>query len=94
MNIEKPYSEKTFSDILVEGAQEQKSDLALAVLDSFKKGEPAAIKMVTQALLDSRYAENNEFPLTDEQYKQVIQLAARRLSGEFNPIRANTALTA
>ncbi len=80
---EKLPHEKTFEEILVEAAQDDKFSMAAAVLKAFREGDGAAIKMVLKALDDSKYQTNKEFPLNDEQYKQIIQLAARRLSGEF-----------
>lgn len=80
---EKQYHEKTYSELLAEEAQNDKASMVSATLKAFREGDSAAIKAVTKAIEDSKYAENKDFPLNDEQYQQIIQLAARRLSGEF-----------
>jgi len=81
-------AETTFNDLLVHQADVDKVDLVSAVLSAFKDGEPSAIKLVTQALLDAQYKEDEDFPLTNAQFNQVIQIAAQRLSPESGPTKA------
>ena len=76
----KSNDEKTFSELLAESAQETKESLVLSTLQAFKDGEPGAIKLVMQALTDSQFKEETNFPLTDERFKQIITMAADAIS--------------
>lgn len=73
---EKSFQDKSFEELLAEQANEEKSSLVLATLKAFREGEPSAIKIVSSALLEHKYNEENKFPIPDERFKEVIQLAA------------------
>jgi len=73
---EKTFEEKTFSEILAEGADENKASLATATLQAFKEGDPSAIKLVMNALMEHKYNEENKFLIPDERFKEIIELAA------------------
>ena len=70
---------KSFSELLATEANYQKDTLVLATLEAFRKGEPSAIKLVTQALLDSQ-DEEERLPISDERFEQIITMAAKELS--------------
>lgn len=87
----KSNKEKTFNELLAETAQDRKESLILGIIEQAKAGEPQAIKMISTAILESQYSESAEFPLNDDQYKQIITMAARRLAGDFDPASPATA---
>lgn len=67
--------EKSFSELLAREANDQKDTLVLATLDAFRDGEPSAIKLVTQALLDSQ-DEEEKLPISDKRFEEIICLCA------------------
>lgn len=77
---ERPNSEKTFNELLSQEAQNRKESLVFATIQAFKDGEPSAIKLVTQALVEAQFKEENQFPITDERFKQIITVAATAIS--------------
>lgn len=77
---EKSYDERTFSEQLAMAANREKTSLVSATLQAFREGEPSAIKLVTQALLESQFSEDQQFPVSDDRFKQIINLAAEAIS--------------
>lgn len=80
-NIIGPAADKSFSELLADEAKEQGPQLVTATIKAFKDGEPAAIKLVTTALLESQYTEQEKFPITDARFKEIICIAADRIRG-------------
>lgn len=67
---------KTFNELLALQANQDKSSLVLATIQAFKDGEPSAIKLVTQALLESQFSETNQLPITNERFEEIVCLIA------------------
>jgi hypothetical protein len=55
--------------------------LATAILERAQKGEPSAMKIIEKLLTEVASSEEQEFPITDEQFQQIICLAADRIRG-------------
>lgn len=70
---------KSFEELLAYQANEDKPALVLATLKAFREGEPSAFKMVSQALAEHRYNEENKFPIDDARFKHIITLAAEAI---------------
>ncbi len=73
--------ETTFEELLAFKVSSSPDEFVYATTEAFKKGVPAAINLVNEAILNNRYKEEGVFPLTDEQYAEVIKVAAAKLSG-------------
>lgn len=81
---EKDIADKSFNEVLAKAITEDKLALVSSTLDQFRKGEAGAIKMVAQALSEHRYNEENSFPVSDDRYKQIIEMAAKAIgTGEI-----------
>lgn len=81
---EKEIADKSFNEVLAKAITEDKLENVSAVMAQFRKGEAGAIKMVAQALSEHRYNEENSFPIDDERYKQIIEMAAEAIgTGEI-----------
>lgn len=81
---EKSFKDKSFNEILAEQADMQKDELVITTLEQFKKGDNSAFKMVSQALAEHKYNQENSFPISDERYKQIIEMAAQAIgTGEI-----------
>lgn len=74
---EKSFDEMSFSEAIASAANEpsQKNSLIGGLLVAFGKGEPGAIKVVTNAIIEQQYNEENKFPVSDGRFKQIIELA-------------------
>jgi hypothetical protein len=80
----KEIADKSFNEVLAKAISDDKLKNVGAVMAQFQKGEAGAIKMVAQALSEHRYNEENTFPITDERYKQIIQMASESIgTGEI-----------
>ena len=73
---EPPKEGQTFTQLLAERAEENKPQLVAATLQAFQEGEPSAIKLVTQALLESRFKEEDNDLINDEKFFEIIRLIA------------------
>lgn len=80
----KEIADKSFNEVLAKAVTDSKIQNVGAVMAQFRKGEAGAIKMVAQALSEHRHNEENSFPIDDERYKQIIQMAAESIgTGEI-----------
>jgi hypothetical protein len=80
----KEIADKSFNEVLAKAVTDDKLTNVSAVMAQFRKGEAGAIKMVAQALSEHRYNEENSFPIDDERYKQIIEMAAKSIgTGEI-----------
>lgn len=74
---EKSFNEMSFSEAIAAAANEpvKKNTLIQGLMAAFSKGESGAIKVVTNAIIEQQYNEENKFPITDDRFKQIIELA-------------------
>lgn len=79
---EKSLDEMSFSEALADEASkpQRKSTMISQLLAAFEKGEPSAIKVVTTAIIEHQYSEENKFPINDTRFKEIILLAAEAVS--------------
>lgn len=74
--MEKNLDERSFGEILVEAAHDKRYDMVGSLLHAYQEGDPGAIKLVSQYMAEARFLEDNNFPITDERFKQIINLAS------------------
>lgn len=72
---------KSLSELVADQAKEHLPELVTTLLASFREGEPSAIKFVTQALLENQYSEEDKFPITNDRFKEIINIASDRIRG-------------
>lgn len=63
---------KSFSELLAERANTDKEQLVYATLQAFKDGDSNAMKLVTQALLDSQFSEESQLEISDGRFLEII----------------------
>ena len=71
-----PMEDKPFNELLAERANLDKDNLVAATLMAFKDGDASAMKLVTQALLDSQYVEEVQLVISDERLQEICCLIA------------------
>lgn len=69
----------SFNELLAHEVTTNKLTYAQAILNAFKEGDPSAIKIVNQALLDSQYSEEDVFPIDDKRFEEIVCLLADEL---------------
>lgn len=79
VNSDPDYKDKTFSQVLAEVANQDKTRLVAATIKAFTEGEPSAIKLVTQALVESRFKEEDNDLISDARFQEIICFIADSL---------------
>lgn len=74
--METPTRELDFNQILTLKVKQEQVELAHAVIEAFKQGDSNAIKLVMQNLIDARGTEEQQLPITDDRFKEIICLVA------------------
>lgn len=74
----------SFLELLHEYAGDfsKKEKLVRSILQKAEEGDSAAIKILEKAYEENRYSENQKLSLSDEQWKNIILLAADRIRGQ------------
>ena len=80
-NIHGPGAEMSFNELLAVTAESDKQSLILSIIRQAKEGEASAIKLISQAILENQYNEDERFPISDDRFKEIILLAADRARG-------------
>lgn len=80
-DLSDPVFEKDFFQALSEVANspERKAVLVNMVLMNAQKGDPASLKILERAMNEGRFSEDRKIKITNEQFRQIIKLAAERL---------------
>lgn len=72
--------EQTFNELLVETAATQKGSLVTAIIQNAKEGDASALKILQNAFQEMKFTQEDSVKITPAQYKQVIKLAAERIT--------------
>ena len=80
-DLSDPVFEKDFFEALSEVANspEQKGRLINMVLINAQRGDPSSLKILERAMNEGRFSEDKKIKITNEQFRQIIKLAAERL---------------
>lgn len=79
-----PKKKKSLQELLVERANKDQLAIATAILELVKEGDASAIKTLQGALERASYTvEEEQFPLSDKRFNEIIEVAYKRLKGEL-----------
>jgi hypothetical protein len=71
-------SAKSMEDILLDLADMKKTDIAAGIVQGAMDSDPASLKIL-QAIMERQGGMEKELPITDGQYKTIIEIAAGEL---------------
>jgi hypothetical protein len=82
-NDKKPDLKDKFRNELLKWVDRDQSELVQAIILEAKKGKSEALNAILKELAkEDLLAEEQVIPLSDEQYKQIITMAAQQLAGK------------
>lgn len=77
---EEKYEDKSFEETVAAMASEQKVSMAAAILSQATEvRDPSAFKIISGILEKQGFQAEKSLPITDDQYKKIIKIAARDL---------------
>lgn len=84
MDLPKDYGRqfdgKSLDEVMATMANDQKIELAAAVLNQIRTtGDPTSLRILQAALERQGFAAEKELPITDARFKEIIRTAAGRL---------------
>lgn len=82
-NLEKPELKDRFRKELLKWVDKDQNEIIQAIILEAKKGKSDSLNAILKELAkEDLLAEEQVIPLSDEQYKQIITMAAQQLAGK------------
>ena len=70
---------KSFDQVLLEKADDNKFELAFSIIKNAKEGDASALKIVQSAMETSKFQQEDKLKISKEKFREIIKLAADRL---------------
>jgi hypothetical protein len=74
------FKDKSFEEVLATMANENKASMAASIITQIQQtGDPTAFKILQGVLERQGYSLNNELPISDERFKNLVKVFAGRI---------------